>query len=177
MKHPDFHIGLEFIGVAGFWWRCTDVGTHTIVAVQLDRDVPNGYRGAPYIAKEVVFDEHEIAACHLTEEEAIRAAIHEHETSGHPGFPHEVVTHMMDVRRKSPEARCPHKGILRFDRCRPDGEVLHPCAGRKDGEEWIVELYLPFLRTYGQMRECEFIALPIATAADVRTRADRQSTA
>jgi hypothetical protein len=37
---------------------------------------------APYIAKEVVFDEHEIAAYHLMEKEAIKAAIHERETSG-----------------------------------------------------------------------------------------------
>jgi len=177
MKHSDFYIGLEFMGIAGFWWRCTDVGTRTVTAIQLDRDDPNWYRGPPYIAKEVVFDEHEIAACHLTEEEAIRAALHEHESSGHPGFPHEVVTHMMDERRRNPEARYPHKGVLRFDRLRPDGEILHPYAGRKDGDEWIMELYLPFLQTYAGMPEREFVALPTATAADVRARADRQSTA
>ncbi|MDT8843837.1 hypothetical protein ParKJ_41310 [Paraburkholderia fungorum] len=174
MKHSDFHIGLEFMGIAGFWWRCTDVGTRIIVAIQLDRDDPHWYSGPPYIAKEVVFDEHEIAACHRTEEEAIRAAVHEHETSGHPGFPHEVVTHMMKVRYKDPDNRYPYKGVLRFDRCRADGEILHPYAGRKDGEEWIVELYLPFLRIYGEMQERDFIALPVATAANIRQRADRQ---
>jgi hypothetical protein len=36
MKHPDFKIGAEF------WcgwrqWRCTDVGTRTIVAIRLDK--------------------------------------------------------------------------------------------------------------------------------------------
>ncbi|MFM0198180.1 hypothetical protein PQQ65_34555 [Paraburkholderia strydomiana] len=121
-----------------------------------------------------MFDEHEITACHQTEEEAIRAAVHEHETSGHPGFPHEVVTHMMKVRYKDPDNRYPHKGVLRFDRCRPDGEILHPYAGRKDEEEWIVGLYLPFLRIYGEMPERDFIALPVATAANIRQRADRQ---
>jgi hypothetical protein len=148
MKHSDFHIGLEFMGIAGFWWRCTDVGTRTIDAIQLDRDDPNWYRGPPYIAKEVVFDDRDIAACHLTEEEAIRAAIHEHETSGHPGFPHEVVTHMMDTRHKDPTHRYPHTGVLRFDRLRPDGEILHPYAGQQDGEAWTMLLYLPFLQTY-----------------------------
>lgn len=34
MKHADFHIGLEFVGSAGFRWRCTDVGTRTILASQ-----------------------------------------------------------------------------------------------------------------------------------------------
>jgi hypothetical protein len=176
MKHSDFHIDLEFMGTAGFWWRCTDIGTRTITAIQLDRDDPNWYRGPRYIAEEVVFDEHEIAACHLSDEEAIRAAIHEHETSGHPGFPHEDVMHMMEV-RYSADNRYPHKGVLRFDRRRQDGEILHPFAGRQDGEAWTVLLYLSFLRTYGEMPEHEFIALPIATADYVGARADRQSAA
>ncbi|MFM0558088.1 hypothetical protein P0D69_45375 [Paraburkholderia sediminicola] len=152
MKHSDFHIGLEFMGLAGFWWHCTDVGTRTIVAIQLDRDDPNWYLGPPYIAKEMVFDEQEIAACHLTEEEAIKAAIHEHETSGHPGFPNEVVTHMMQVRYKDPDNRYPHKGVLRFDRHRPDGEILHAYAGRKDGKNG---LWNCTCRSCGPMGRCE----------------------
>ena len=45
MNHANFHIGLEFIGSAGFRWRCTDIGTRTILAIQLDRDDdPNGER-------------------------------------------------------------------------------------------------------------------------------------
>lgn len=31
--------------------------------------------------------------------------------------------------------------MLRFDRCRPDGEILHPYAGREDGEAWSVLLF------------------------------------
>ncbi|MGF6301293.1 MULTISPECIES: hypothetical protein [Paraburkholderia] len=72
MKHPDFHIGLEFLGSAGFRWRCTDVGARTILAIRLDRDDPNWYRGPPYVAEEVVFDEHDLTSCHLTEDDAIR---------------------------------------------------------------------------------------------------------
>lgn len=36
MKSTDFHIGLEFLGRAGLWRRCTDVGTRTILAIRLD---------------------------------------------------------------------------------------------------------------------------------------------
>ena len=75
MKHSDFHIGLEFLGPAGFRWRCTDVGTRTIVAVCLDHEDPNWYRGPPYVATEEVFDERELESCHLSEDDAIRAAI------------------------------------------------------------------------------------------------------
>ncbi|WP_199048622.1 MULTISPECIES: hypothetical protein [unclassified Dyella] len=172
MKHADFHIGLEFVGSAGFRWRCTDVGTRTILAIPLDCKDPLWYQGPPYIAKEKVFDEHEIKRCHLTETDALTAAVREHKTSGHPGYPNEVVAHMLKARHQDKGGRYPHEGVLRFDRCRPDGEILHPYAGRKEGDAWVVELYLPFLNTYDEMAELDFIALPIASANDIRVRAD-----
>jgi hypothetical protein len=172
MKHADFHIGLEFVASAGFRWRCTDVGTRTILAIHLDRDNPDWYQGPPYIAKEVVFDEREIESCHLTQDAALMATIHEHKCSGHPGYPAEVVRQMLEARHTH---RYPNTGVLRFDRCRqPDGEILHPYAGRKEGEDWMVELYLPFQGIYDVMLERDFIALPLASAEDVRVRADRR---
>ncbi|MEW9581385.1 hypothetical protein [Paraburkholderia sp. DGU8] len=174
MKRSDFHIGLEFRGLAGFRWRCTDVGMRTIVAVQLDHDDPNWYKGPPYIAKEVVFDEKAIQDCHLTDEDAITAALHEADTSGHPGFPHEVVMRMTKARFEHPDQRYPHNGVLRFDRLRSDGEIVHPYAARKDNQEWIVQLYVLFPQSFSEMSERDFISLPIATAADVRARADEQ---
>jgi hypothetical protein len=168
MKHADFYIGLDFLVSAGFRWRCTDVGRRTIVAIRLDRDDPVWYQGPPYIADEVVFDEQEIARCHLTTEDVIATAVQEVETSGHPGYPDDAMQRMM-------EARCahhyPHKGVLRFDRRRSDGEILHPYAGRKDGGAWMVELYLPFQDIFAVMPERDFIALPRASADDVRLRA------
>jgi len=131
MKHVDFHIGLEFLANAGFRWRCTDIGTRTILAIQLDHIDPNWYQGPPYIAQEVVFDEAEMAYCHLTEIEAITAAVDEYKTSGHPGYPSEVVGRMLEVRHAH---RYPHEGVLRFDRRRADGEILHPYGGAEGGE-------------------------------------------
>lgn len=75
MKHADFHIGLEFVATAGFRWRCTDVGTRMVIAIRLDHADAAWYQGPPYIAEEVVFDEHELSRCHLTEDDAIRAAM------------------------------------------------------------------------------------------------------
>ncbi len=174
MKHSDFHIGLEFLASAGFRWRCTEVGTRTILAIHLERKNPDWYLGPPYIAKEEVFDEHEMKRCHRTEAEAIAAALHEHQTSGHPGYPSEAVGRMMKARHAH---RYPHQGVLRFDRRRSDGEILHPYAGRKEEDVWVVELYLPFPDTYDTMVESDFIALPRASAQDIRARADRQTSA
>ncbi|WP_069352336.1 hypothetical protein [Burkholderia cenocepacia] len=176
MDHADFHIGLEFVASAGFRWRCTDVGTRTILAIRLDRDDdPSWYQGPPYIAEETVFDEHELKNCHLTEDDAIRAALDEADASGHPGFPDEVVNHMMRARLDQAKPGYPHNGVLRFDRRTPDGEILHPYAARKDGDRWVMRLYLPFQRSYLEMPEHDFIALPVATAADLRMRADRST--
>jgi hypothetical protein len=170
----DFYIGLEFVGSAGFRWRCTDVGTRTILAIHLDHDNPDWYQGPPYIADEVVFDEQEIERCHLTNADALVAAIHEHKTTGHPGYPAEAVRRMMEARRAH---RYPHKGVLRFDRRRSDGEILHPYAGRREGDAWMVDLYLPFQNTYEFMAEREFIALPRASEHDVQLRAIQKQSA
>ncbi len=70
----------------------------------------------------------------------------------------------------------PYKGVLCFDKLTSDGKMLRPYAARKDCEQWIARLYLPFERTYSELPE-RFIALTIATAADVRARAGRQTAA
>jgi hypothetical protein len=63
MKHSDFSIGCEFATAAGRW-RCTDVGTRTIVAIRLDLDDdPSWYDGPPYAVLEAVFDEDDIEGC------------------------------------------------------------------------------------------------------------------
>lgn len=172
MRREDFHIGLEFVASAGFRWRCTDVGTRTILAIQFDRKDPHWYQGPPYIAEEVVFDEHEMTHCHLTTADALKAAMTEFKTSSHPGYPAEAVTRMMEERHAH---AYPHRGVLRFDRCRPDGEILHPYAGRREGGEWLIELYLPFQGTYDAMPEREFIALSRAGDEDFARAAARES--
>ncbi|WPC68010.1 hypothetical protein SBP18_05715 [Rhodoferax ferrireducens] len=57
MEHTNFEIGTEFLTGTGQAWRCTDVGTRTIVAIeihcpdQLDRD-PCWFVGPPYSVQE-----------------------------------------------------------------------------------------------------------------------------
>lgn len=168
MKHSDFTIGCEFEGSAGFRWRCTDVGTRTIAAIQLTDVDPRLCKGPPYLTRETVFDEHEMERCHVSRTEAIKAALLDTHGSGHPGYPSEVVIHMLETRYKH---RYPNDGVLRFDRRRADGEILHPYAGRSDGGRWIIELYLPFRKAYDQMDQGDFIDLPIATESDLSDRA------
>src|SRR5436305_13062099 len=63
MKHSDFKIGTEFLTGSGRW-RCTDVGTRTVIAIKLDLDHdPSWYNGPPYAVAESVFDEDGMQDC------------------------------------------------------------------------------------------------------------------
>ncbi|MFL9828571.1 hypothetical protein [Rhodoplanes sp. SY1] len=63
MTLAQFSIGCEFLTATGRW-RCTDVGTRTIVAIRLDLDHdPTWYKGPPYAVPEHVFDEYDIESC------------------------------------------------------------------------------------------------------------------
>ncbi|PDT25694.1 hypothetical protein CO660_32170 [Rhizobium sp. L9] len=90
MEHSEFQIGLEF------WcgkrrWRCTDVGTRTVVAigihpvematVQADgakehetlsyeqADAMGWFDGPPYRVAEIVLDEDDLEVCSLERED------------------------------------------------------------------------------------------------------------
>jgi len=57
--HSDFRIGTEFYTESGLW-RCTDVGTRTIVAVKIEDGYPSPEHHPPFSdAVETVFDEYD----------------------------------------------------------------------------------------------------------------------
>ena len=86
MKHDEFRIGIEF-WCGGRRWRCTDVGSRTVVGVCLEpqeivsvasraegtamttRTITTDdswFAGPPYAVVEEVFDEHSIEGCTLS---------------------------------------------------------------------------------------------------------------
>jgi hypothetical protein len=83
MEHSEFKIGGAF-ECGGRQWRCTDIGTRTIIAIRLDRvevgsnaperrcvlgraeaEVEGWFDGPPYAVAESVFDEYDIEGCSL----------------------------------------------------------------------------------------------------------------
>jgi hypothetical protein len=87
MRHTDFIIGGTF-RCGGRQWRCTDIGTRTIVAIRIDRVEVGGtapgprrvlsgaeaeaegwFVGPPYAVLESVFDEDAIEGCSRTNNE------------------------------------------------------------------------------------------------------------
>lgn len=173
MKLPDFYIGLEFIASAGYRWRCTDVGARTIVAIRLTGQDAMWHAGPPYLSEEVVFDELEIEHCYLTHEDAIRSALEQSQTSAHPGYSANAVDHMMQAMCADLAHRYPNQKVLRLDRRRADGEILHPYAGRRNGGGWTILVFLPFLDSFDEMPESEFIRLPIVSIEDIEERAGK----
>lgn len=61
MKHSDFSMGQKF-QCGGRDWLVTDIGTRTIVAVELGK-TQDWYGGPPYAVVEEVFDENDLPGC------------------------------------------------------------------------------------------------------------------
>ena len=87
MEHSEFKIGTLF------WcgerqWRCTDVGTRTIVAIRIDlvevggseprilsgaeAEAEGWFNGPPYPVAEVIFDEYDMEGCDPATEKIAR---------------------------------------------------------------------------------------------------------
>jgi len=63
MAHQDFQIGIEFTTASGRW-RCTDVGTRTIIAIKIsDYEDTSWFNGPPYAVVEHAFDEYDLPGC------------------------------------------------------------------------------------------------------------------
>lgn len=89
MKHSEFKIG-ETFWCGGRQWRCTDIGTRVVVAIQIDSvesvrsdfggtqvhrtltgaeaEREGWFNGPPYDVAEGVFDEYDIPACSFGQE-------------------------------------------------------------------------------------------------------------
>lgn len=174
MKLDDFQIGLEFVGPSGALVRCTDIGTRTVTVIELDHDDPSWYQGPPYIVPEIVFDERDIANAHRDLVDLLNDRLTRTATSAHPNFSGDDFFRMVEEANAG-TAPYPNQRMLRFDRVRGDGEILHPYAGRQSADgEWLVQIFLLFPRTYIEMPELDFIALPVATEHDMRVRSSRR---
>ena len=67
MIHDEFRIGLEFwIGHKKF--RCTDVGSRTVIVIRPTLFDDSWDNGPPYACEELVLDEYDLPACRLTED-------------------------------------------------------------------------------------------------------------
>jgi hypothetical protein len=68
MTRDEFRIGTEFYTATGKW-RCTDIGTRVVVAIQLDKEDPSWYAGPPYAVAECVLGEYDLGGCSLDPED------------------------------------------------------------------------------------------------------------
>ena len=64
MQKEDFKIGEEFYTNTSKW-RCTDIGSRVIVAIELKQENLAFQNGPPYSIAELVFDEYDFAGCSL----------------------------------------------------------------------------------------------------------------
>ena len=116
----------------------------------------------------MVFDEIEIRQTFRTIEEATWSALGAVREGGHPGYPSEVVAIMTKARAASASRRYMRSSLFRIDRVAPGGELLHPYAAEPSGDDWIIQVYLPFRQEFRVRPEAEFIQLRPVTQADAK---------
>jgi len=157
MKHYEFSIGMEFMSSGGLRYRCTDIGTRTIMAISLEVTDPKLLEGPPYMQDEIVFDEIDMARCFTSHKEAILQAS---KKSKHPGFSSKAIKQMFS--RGGDYQRYPRKNLLRLDRLY-DNDVAHPySAYQKDDGDWVILCYLIFADRPNEIAENDFLRLEIA---------------
>jgi len=66
LQFQDYQINEVFYTNSGKW-KCTDIGSRTIVAIALNQVDENNYKGPPYSVEEVVFDEYDFEGCYSEE--------------------------------------------------------------------------------------------------------------
>jgi Protein of unknown function (DUF2442) len=62
LRSREFAIGRDF-WMSGSRWRCTDIGTRTIIAIKLEYEDESWYTGPSYAVAEHVIDEDSLPAC------------------------------------------------------------------------------------------------------------------
>ncbi len=68
MKKIDFKIGQTFYTETSKW-RCTDIGSRVIIAIELNQENSQDYSGPPYSSAEYIFNEDKIEDCSLDPDE------------------------------------------------------------------------------------------------------------
>lgn len=169
MKLADFKIGTHFYTVTGQQWLCTDIGTRTILAIELAPKLDtNWFKGHPYMVNEVIFDEEEIKNCFWDEKKYLKDKLMNHRTFIYPSFPANVVWKIMEERLQC--NNYPHKALFRIDRIDSHGEVYHPYAARKDNNQWVILVYLPVIEEFKVVRETDFISFDRVNKGITRKR-------
>ncbi|MBD8088468.1 hypothetical protein IFT48_00490 [Pseudomonas fluorescens] len=167
MDISQFYIGLVFNSGGGFEYRCTDVGTRTVLAVLLSGIDPVFVEGPPYIQTEEVFSEHSLKRCFLTVADAL---VHTQEADAHhPGFTTEEVKRMMAARFAPEIQSYPRKNLLKANRDL-ESDVAHPYAISHE-ESGIVVHYLTLkTKQFETMEEVKFARLPLTTPDSLKAK-------
>lgn len=166
MEISDFYPGLVFNSAGGLEYRCTDVGTRTVLAVLLSGVDPIFVQGPPYIQTEEVFAEHELKQCFLNLSDALVKAC---EPSNHPGFSTDEVKTMLEGRFSPETLAYPRRNLLKADRDLAD-DVAHPFSITRTDKGIRVRYLTLKSKTFLEMGEIEFAKLPLTTPESLSSR-------
>lgn len=156
MKHSDFQVGAQFYTATGQVWRCTDVGNRTILAIELNSELDSHwFKGPPYAVEEIVFDETKIKSCYQDHNKHLQDISENLKASKHSAYPSKHVFKMLKAEPIPDDY--PNQKLLNINRVDEEGQVYHPYAVVREGEEWMILVYLPSTEEFIRIKESDFI--------------------
>lgn len=162
MHIKDIEVGSDFQDCTGRHYRCTDVGTRTIAAIELTSDLSDAwFVGPPYSVPEIVFDELAIERVFVSVEDAIRASLASAEEESALLIPSEFVFKMTRARLNCLEHEYPRMRLLAVNRTDGTDEIFHPYAVKpsRSGSGWQIQVYLMRAKKFVAMDEDLFIRM------------------
>lgn len=168
MLLEEFNIGAPFFTATGVW-VCTDKGSRTICAIKVDEHDISWLSGPPYLVVETVFDENDQEGCWLEDAQEMHDRCISLKDNPEAAIPHEVAMEGMRLRHAQESRAYPYQRLLRLPRVR-NGEVLHPQAAERNGNEWDIVVRTP-RHELVRIPEGEFRALsPLPRTTSFRDR-------
>lgn len=149
MQHADFVIGQLFY-FKGLKYRCTDIGTRTVVAQCIDMESHDAGLSFSCADDEILLTEQQIALCADDRERSVELYREKDLFSNFSDIA------KMVIRRDQSHpdhAKYPNQnqyGRVRVSAC---GDTLFPYSARKSDRGWIMQCYIPEKKEFLELEE------------------------
>lgn len=67
----------------------------------------------------------------------------------------------------------PRKELFQIDRVDKTGEIYHPFAAELENDEWVISVYLPYIKEFRRVKESVFIGFSVCLEEDLYKRKNK----
>lgn len=157
MEPADFTIGQHFF-FKGQKYRCTDIGTRTVVATCVDMKNPEDSLYQMKAGEEILLDESKLAMCDKSQEGSMALC---RELDLYYSFSNLAKMVITKEKAHYHHAEYPNHGQFGRARVNPEGELIYPYSARLTNNEWSILCYMPGKKVFIEIDEKNLLHLAI----------------